>query len=93
MLKECSICKSKITFLDYYKQFIKNRYRYTCKECGAIYKATNLSIIINLIVMAIPSIYMAIKDLVLLNIIWIATWGFLLQPYILSYKYTGTKER
>lgn len=86
MIKECSNCTSKITFLDYYKQFIKNRYRYTCKECGAIYKATTLSIISNLVVMLIPSIYMVIKDLFLLNIIWIIIWGLLLQPLILLYK-------
>jgi hypothetical protein len=86
MIKECSNCTSKITFLDYYKQFIKNRYRCTCKECGAIYKATTLSIILNLIVMVIPFIYMGIKDLFLLNIIWIIIWGFLLQPIILLYK-------
>lgn len=92
MLKECSNCTSKIKFLLYYKQFIKNRYRYTCKECGAIYKATTVSIIFNLIVMVIPFIYMSIKDLFLLNIIWIIIWGFVLQPFILLYENMNTNK-
>ena len=92
MLKECSNCKSKIKFLDYYKQFIKNRYRYTCNECGAIYKASNFSIIFNFIVMVIPSTYMVIKDLFFINIIWIIIWGVLLQPLILLYKNMDTTK-
>jgi CXXC-20-CXXC protein len=92
MIKECSNCTSKITFLEYYKQFIKNRYQYTCKECGAMYKATTLSIILNFIVMVIPTIYIGIKNLISLNIIWIIIWGFLLQPLILLYKNMDTTK-
>ena len=86
MLKECCNCKTKITFLEYYKQFVKNRYRYICKECDAIYKATNFSIILNVIILGTVLVYGGIKDLYLLNIIWILIWGFVLQPFILSYK-------
>lgn len=92
MLKECCNCKTKIIFINYYKQFIKNRYRYICKECGTIYKATNFSIILNVIILGTPLVYGGIKDLFLLNIIWIIIWGFALQPFILSYKAMETNK-
>jgi len=44
------------------------------------------SIIFNMLIMVIPVVYMGIKNLFLLNIIWIVIWGFALQPFILLYK-------
>ena len=92
MLKECCNCKTKITFKDYYKQFIKNRYCFICNECGTIYKATNFSIILNVIILGTPLAYGGIKNLFLLNIIWIIIWGFALQPFILSYEVMDTNK-
>lgn len=92
MLKECCNCRTKITFLGYYKLFLKNRYRYTCKECSTIYKATNFSIILNVIILSTFLVYGGIKGLYLFNIIWILIWGFVLQPFILSYKVMDTNK-
>lgn len=92
MLEECCNCKTKITFLEYYKQFLRNRYRYVCKECGTIYKATNFSIILNVIIVVTFLVYGGIKNLYLFNIIWILMWGFALQPFILSYKVMDTNK-
>ncbi len=39
-----------------------------------------------MLIMVIPVVYMGIKNLFLLNIIWIVIWGFALQPFILLYK-------
>ena len=86
MIRVCSNCKANIKFIDYYKQFIRNRYKYTCKDCGTVYGATVFSIILNLIIMLIPMGYMIAKRLLVPNIIWILIWGLVLQPFILLYK-------
>ncbi len=83
MIRACSNCKANIKFIDYYKQFIKNRYNYTCKKCGAVYRATGFSIVLNLIIMLIPMSYMFFQHLLVPTIIWILIWGFVLQPIIL----------
>lgn len=70
-MRACSDCKAHIKFIDYYKQFIKNRYKYTCKDCGTVYSVTGFSIILNSIIMFIPMGYMIVKRLLVPNIIWI----------------------
>lgn len=90
MIRTCSNCKTKIRFIDYYKQFLKNRYKYTCIKCGAVHRATVFSIILNLIILLIPMGYMIVEGLLIYNIIWILTWGFILQPFILFYKIKHT---
>jgi hypothetical protein len=86
MMRACSNCEANIKFIDYYKQFIRNRYKYICKDCGTVYSVTGFSILLNLIIMLIPMSYMTIKRLLVPNIIWILIWGFVLQPFILLYK-------
>lgn len=86
MMRVCSNCKTNIKFIDYYKQFIRNRYKYTCKDCGTVYSVTGFSIILNSIIMFVPMGYLIVKGLLIPNIIWILIWGFVLQPFILSYK-------
>lgn len=88
MSKVCSKCKSEISFKEYYKQFIKNRYNYNCNYCGSVYKATTLSIIVNTLIMFIPLSYLLfIKQTWIYNVCWIVFWGVALQPLILKYKY------
>lgn len=86
MMRACSNCRTNIKFIDYYKQFIRNRYKYTCKDCGTVYSVTVFSIILNSIIMFAPMGYMIVKRLLVPNIIWILIWGFVLQPFILLYK-------
>lgn len=86
MIKKCCNCNVEITFKEYYKHFLKNRYRYVCIKCGHIHKATYFSIILNSIIMFIPIVYLVIKNQYFINIVWILIYSFILQPFILQYK-------
>lgn len=43
MVKECSVCKSKVSYRDFYKQTFKNNYKFTCNNCETKYKSTGFS--------------------------------------------------
>lgn len=50
MLRECDKCKRKISFLDYYKQYIiRDRFKYICSNCGAVHKVSNRSKIVSIV--------------------------------------------
>lgn len=86
MLKECSNCKSKISYVVFCKQTLRNKYRFKCPKCGTDYKVTIFSITVNFFVFMIPFTYLLVEKKFLLNFIWLLIFNFGLQPLILHYK-------
>ena len=66
---------------------MKDRYNYTCTECGTVHKATIFSIIINSIIFLGPLFaLMGQRKFYLVTIVWIFVSTLLIQPFILQYK-------
>lgn len=89
MIKRCNNCNVKIPFIAFYRQFLKNRYSYTCLECSSIHKVTVFSIIVSTILFLIVLAYLyteiySEKNL-LLFIAWILIHHLIVQPFILKY--------
>ncbi len=88
MLKKCSNCNKKISFSEFYKQFLfKNRFKYTCTECGTVYNANLISIILYTIIFIILYVYIIIKSKFLFstNIVLLLIYILILQPFIFKY--------
>jgi CXXC-20-CXXC protein len=89
MIKECSNCNRKISFSEYYKHYLlKNRYKFTCPECGTVHKATRISFIISTIIfIGLYCYIIAISKFSLsTNIVLLLIYFLLLQPLIMKYE-------
>ncbi len=89
MIKECSNCNRKISFSEYYKHYLlKNRYKFTCPECGTVHKATRISFIISTIIfIGLYCYIIAISKFSLsTNIVLLLIYFLLLEPLIMKYE-------
>ncbi len=63
MLKECCNCGTKISFLNFYKQYIsKNRFRYICPKCRKEYRMSIGSRIISVVIFILLYAYLVFKS-------------------------------
>ncbi len=85
MLKECSHCKKKINFVEFYKITMKNNYKYTCPNCGAEYCVTNKSKFIFMVIFALPFIYSLWKCQVWVSVVWVALSFLIIEPLVFQY--------
>jgi len=88
MLKDCINCQTKISFLDFYKQYlINNRFKYTCSKCGAVYKASIASIVVYSIIFVILYGYLILKATFSFstNVLVLIIYFLIFQPLILKY--------
>ncbi len=87
MIKECSNCHSKISFIEYYKHYFKNRFIYTCSKCGTVHRSTTFSRIVTAIILIITILYSTTKSSSFsLNIFWILIYFLILEPLLLQYE-------
>lgn len=89
MLKECSNCKAKIPFLDFYKNYlIGNRYKYTCTKCGAVHKAKISSILIFSAIFFVINMYLILTDTFSFstNVILVILCIVVVEPLLLKYE-------
>ena len=83
MLKECSNCKAKIPFLDFYKNYlIGNRYKYTCTKCGAVHKAKISSILIFSAIFFVINMYLIFNKCHFGDIIYCSGWAVIIEIWI-----------
>lgn len=95
MLKECCNCKTKITLSDFYKQYIKNRYRYTCSKCGAVHKAKISSIVVYTVIFLSLYMYLLLNDTftLLMDIFILFIYILIFEPLILKYTLMSKKDK
>lgn len=89
MLLKCKKCHSSISFKEFYKQHMINRYRFKCPKCGAIHRASIFSIIFSALLFIFIFLYYSIWvfDLkVWLLLILFFLYIFFLEPFIMKYE-------
>ena len=89
MLKKCSNCNARISVSEFYKQYLfKNRFRYTCSECGTVHKANLISIIMYTIIFIVLYGYIIVKSTFSfsINVFLLLIYIFIFQPLILKYE-------
>jgi CXXC-20-CXXC protein len=89
MIRECSNCNREISFSEFYKHYLlKNRYKFTCPECGTVHKANLMSIIISSILFIVLYLYIITKSNFALstNFLLLIIYLLFLQPLIMKYE-------
>lgn len=89
MLKECSNCKTKIPFLDFYKHYlISNRYKYICTKCGAVHKAKISSILVYSAIFFMIYMYLILTDTFSFStsIVLLILYIVVVEPLLLKYE-------
>ena len=86
MLKKCSNCNSKVSTLEFYKQYYRNRYIYKCSKCGTVYGAIAFSRILNFIILVALYFYLIKRFSLLTNIIFLLIYISIVEPLLSIYK-------